>query len=378
MRFNFKTLDQVTDLRAKKVLVRVDFNVPIEGGVVVDNFRIERTLPTIRFLAKAGARSLLISHFENRESDSLLPVQKYLAAEFKVTLVSDLAAAEAALSAASAGDLILLENIRRFPGELANDPSFARKLAGLGEIFVNEAFSVSHRRQASVVGLPRFLPSYSGFCFTGEVRELARAFNPPKPFLLILGGFKFETKMPMVKRFFDKADWLFIAGAPANNFFKAEGFNVGRSSISAAELDLKDWLSNPKVVLPTDVLVLNDKAVSLKKPEAVSPADRIVDAGPGTLARLKSLINRAKFILWNGPLGEYEKDFSRGTEMVAKLVAEGKAESIIGGGDTLAAVAKLHLLHRFSFVSTGGGAMLDFLANETLPGIQALEESAAA
>ncbi|MDP3051999.1 MAG: phosphoglycerate kinase, partial [bacterium] len=259
------------------------------------------------------------------------------------------------------GDIVMLENLRIDKGEEKNNETFAKKLADFGDIYVNEAFSVSHRNHASITGIPKYLPSYAGLLFESEVENLSRAFYPKHPFLLILGGVKFGSKLGVLKRFIKIADKIFIGGALANIFFKLKGIDIGESLFDK-KVSVKKYFGNRKIVLPVD-FKKNDGA--------------ILDIGPKTIKELINLIRRAKFILWNGPLGNFEiRDFAKGTEAAAKAIASSNVVSVIGGGDTAAAVIKMRLTFiQKSFISTGGGAMLEFLAKGTLPGIEALLKS---
>jgi len=252
----------------------------------------------------------------------------------------------------------LLENLRNNPGEEGNAAKFARALAAKADLYVNEAFSVSHREHASIVRVPKLLSSFVGLEFLLEIQELSKAFYPKKPFLFILGGAKFDTKLPLLEKFSHIADRIFVGGALANNFFKEQGKDIGDSLVSEGDFGLKALLDTGKIILPEDTIVKDG---------------RILDAGPIAIENLKPLISAAKLVLWNGPLGNYEKGYKTSTLALAKMISEFGGESIIGGGDTLAAIHELNILDKFSFVSTGGGAMLDFLATGTLPGIEALK-----
>ncbi len=365
------SIEEAKDLKGKRVLVRVDFNVPIAGGAITDDFRIKKTLPLIEFLRNAGAKVILVAHLENEENDSLLPIFQYLEKLFPICFIPDFLseAGKSALSLHEAGEVVLLENIRRYEGEKKNDPEFAEQLADIADVYVNEAFSVSHRSHASIVGVPKFLPHYAGFLLKNEVDNLSKAFKPVHPFIFILAGAKFETKLPLVEKFLKLADSVFIGGALANDLLKAQGFPVGASLVSDSSIDLSAIAKNPKLILPSDLVLEGKKLVSK---DGAGDADRILDAGPATIAELKKVIAGAKFVLWNGTLGYCEGGYTEGTESLAKVIVESKAEAVVGGGDTLAAIADLKIFDKFSFVSTGGGAMLDFLAHETLPGIDAL------
>ena len=329
-----KSILEAGDLKGKKVLVRVDWNVPIEDGKVVDDFRIKKSLPTLEYLKGAGAKVVIATHLEPEGTHTKL-LQTYVPKGVR-----------------------LLENLRANPGEESNSKEFAKELASKIDLYVNEAFSVSHRRHASIVGVPLYLPSYIGLQFALEIKELSKAFYPKKPFLLILGGAKFDTKLPLLKKFIHIADYIFVGGALANNFFKEQGVDIGHSLASEGNFGLKELLNTGKIILPEDTIIKDGK---------------ILDAGPRTMENLKSIISASKLVLWNGPLGGYENGYKVATLALAKIISESSCESIIGGGDTLASIKELNLFDKFSFVSTGGGAMLDFLATGTLPGIEALK-----
>lgn len=337
-----RSLKLIKNLKDKTVLLRVDFNVPIKDGKVEDDFRITKALPTINFLIKKGARIILITHLGKDGTASLKPVKKRF---FAISKISE-------------DRVTFFENIRKFPGEIKNDQIFAKKLSTMGDIYVNDAFSVSHRKHASVVGLPKYLPSFAGLQLQEEVENLSHAFKKTKhPFLFILGGAKFSTKMPLIKKYLKLADQVFVGGALANDFLKAKGYEVGQSLTSDTNFGIKELLKNKKLILPTDFI----------KRDGV-----ILDIGKESVESLASLIKKSKLILWNGPLGKYEDGGAGATKKILKLVADSKAETIIGGGDTVALISKMKMEKNFSFVSTGGGATLDFLASGTLPGIKVL------
>lgn len=374
-----KTLTDIQYLEGVKVLTRVDFNVPIQNGVVVDDFRIRMSLPTIQFLTSKNAKVILIAHLESSDgsNNSLKPAADSLVKlGVKVTFVENIRNASKAIEAMGNGGCILLNNLRLSEAEKDNEPLFAKELASLADIYVNDAFSVSHRAHASIVGVPKFLPSYAGIQLENEIKHLSKAFNPTHPFLFILGGAKFETKLPLLQKFLKIADTIFVGGALANDFFKAKGYEVGVSLLSKGNIDFKALLADSKIMIPVDVV---DQDHVNKNADAVSKTDKIMDSGSATIEELKQVIAQSKFILWNGPLGLYENGYQGATLELAKLMSgatEKGATTIIGGGDTLAAVATVGAQEKFTFISTGGGAMLDFLANGTLVGIQALENSA--
>lgn len=366
------------------ILVRAALNVPVENGKVVNDYRLRRALPTIRFLAERGARVVLISHLGDKGTETLKPVAEALGILTSGVFFFDEtvgARARSAIRGLTPGNILVMENLRRNKGERTNDPAFAKELAALADIFVQDCFDTSHRKHASIIGLPRFLPSYSGFLLEEEVKELSRARAPKHPSLAVIGGMKFSTKEAVLTTLMRTYDTVFIGGALANDFLKASGKDVGKSFVSEASVNgINKLLANPKLLLPVDSLVITKGQTEPR----VSPVGQIkkdeiiIDHGPNTIGLLADLVEKAKTILWNGPLGNYENGFVNATDDFARAVANSKAYSVVGGGDTIAAIEGLGLLPRFSFVSTGGGAMLDFLAYGTLPGIQALESHASA
>lgn len=378
-----KTIRDIEYVDSVKVLVRADFNVPIKKGAVGDDFRIRAALPTIDFLTKKGAVVILASHLESIDGDnpSLAPVAKHLEKlGVPVTFIKDLKNAhqviEAGIKDKKPGDaaVFLLENLRFSDGEKNNDPTFAKALASLADIYVNEAFPVSHRAHASIVGVPKFLPSYAGLQFEKEVTHLSKAFTPGHPFVFVLGGAKFDTKLPLIARFSTMADTIFLGGALGNDALLAKGISVGTSKVSNGTVDISAMVSQPNILLPIDATIQDHSA---KEVSSIGEKDAILDVGPQTLALVGAKIASAKFILWNGPLGPYEDGYVEGTESVAKMIADRtqadrEVVSMVGGGDTLAAIANLGIEDKFTFVSSGGGAMLDFLAKGTLVGIEAL------
>jgi 3-phosphoglycerate kinase len=375
-----KTIKDIEVFEGVKILVRVDFNVPIKNGLVVDDFRIKSAFPTINYLREKGAKVILIGHLESNESseNTFKPVVEHMnklnsGSTNKFLFVSNLRNANSFIdNEMKNGDCVLLENLRHDEGEKKNDVKFAKALASLGDIYINDAFSVSHREHASVVGLPLLLPSYAGFQLEKEVNNLSKAFNPSHPFLFILGGAKFGTKLPLLEKFLGIADTVFVGGALATDFFKVKGYEVGVSLVSEGDFGLSKYVDNPKLMLPVDIINQNNE---VKDADSLDSNDSSMDHGPKTLDLLKKKVEEAKFILWNGPLGVYEKGFKSGTLALAKMIAErhGKDfESLVGGGDTIAAIAENNDEDKFSFVSTGGGAMLEFLAKGSLPGIEAL------
>lgn len=371
-----KTIKNLTkkNLAGKTAIVRVDFNVPLKGDKVAETFRIDQTWPTIDYLLKNKAKVLLVSHLGDDGQISFAPVVKFLNRRHAIKLASDFASAKDLLAK---NDLVILENLRCWPGEKNNDPLFAKELAALGDIYVNEAFSVSHRRHASVVSLPKYLPSYAGLRLVEEEKNLKKLLTPKLPFVVILGGDKFQTKIPLIKKL-AKAEKIFLGGALANSFFKAKGFDVGRSVADGDVSYIKPFLKKKNIVLPLDILAVDSQTgqKKVKLPNDLLATEAIFDVGPKTLVEIVDSAQKAKTILWNGPLGWFEKGYKQSTLAMAKNLTGSKAFTVLGGGDTLAAIKQLKLADKFSFVSTGGGAMLDYIASGgKLPGLQALEKS---
>lgn len=370
---------KVEELRGKRVLVRAGFDVPLnDQGEVADLFRVQRSAETLKYLAKCGAKVIVLSHIGRDPKETNEPVAKALRHYLPVVYVPSLlgAAAKDALGAMKEGEVVLLENLRQDPRETSNDEAFARQLAAFGDLYVNDAFSAAHRAHASIVGIPKYRPHYAGLLMRDEVRVLQYARHPEFPSLAILGGAKFETKEPLVKLLLGAYDRLFLTGALANDVFKARGLPVGRSLISES-LPTEDVLSHPHFMAPLDVTVERpDGQARVKKPLEVEADDKIVDIGPDSVAALAPFISEAKFILWNGPTGLYEDGYTSYTHAIAELIAhrvtEG-AQVVIGGGDTIAAIIASGISQeRMGFLSTGGGAMLEYLLKGTLPAIEAL------
>lgn len=370
-----KSLAEVKNLKGRTALVRVDWNVPVgkDGNIGPDEaFRIRASLETISYLRENGAKTILVSHI-GRAQDSMRSVADYAATLVPLTFVPTIEITDVAgiVAGMSGGDVILLENLRRNPGEESNDIKFARSLASLADLYVNEAFSVSHRQHASIVGLPLYLQSYAGMRFVKECTELNKVLQKPEhPFVMIIGGAKFETKMPLINKFAPQVDELLIAGALANNFFKAVGMPVGKSLLDP-NTDVKPLFNKHNIKVPFDVMTENGP----RDLSSVGADESIVDMGEGTLAEWKHIVSSAKTVVWNGPLGVYENGFDASSIELLKAIADSGAFSVIGGGDTTALVHKTGLIDKLSFVSTGGGAMLEFLEKGTLPGVLALESN---
>lgn len=384
-----KYLKEIKNLNGKKVLVRVDFNVPIGKDNVVDkneDWRIRAALPTIEFLVKKGAKVILLSHLGRPkgkivENLRLGPVQDRLSEllELSVTKTPDCIGdvAKETVNEMKPGEIVLLENLRFHKEEEEDDDNFAKELASLGEVYVNDGFSVSHRAHTSVHSVTRYLPSYAGFLLEKEVKILSDAINKPKrPATVIIGGAKAETKLPVIKYLMDKFDHILVGGIVANVILKAKGIDTGKSLLG--DVDIKEAekidLENTKLHIPIDVIVCNSK-IKRAQLSAVGRIgdERILDIGPDTREMYSKIISESKLIIWNGPMGLFEKDaFSGGTKKIATAVASSKGYSVIGGGDSIAALEKFGYIGDIDYVSTGGGAMLEFMSGETLPGIIAL------
>ena len=370
-----KEFDFSQNLNGVGVVLRAELNVPIESGKVSNTFRIDEAVPTIARLAERGARTVVVAHIGREKTDSLRVVFDAVKARLRTPLFfADAVVGERAVKAAAAlknGETLLLENVRREAGETENNPAFAEKLAAYGSFYINDAFPASHRAHASIVGIPKFIPGFVGPAFMKEFHGIAPALDPEKPNIAIVGGAKFDTKEPLVRTLLEKYDHVFIGGALAHDFFLARGLEIGKS-LASRTANLTGLSDNLKILTPVDVVVSNPSGTEVKEVEDIAPEDMILDAGPKSLELLESFVAKAKFILWNGPLGNFEKGFSEGTEHLAKSIAASSGHSVVGGGDTVAAIEKLKLNSRFTHVSTAGGAMLDFIANGTLPGIEAL------
>jgi len=391
------------------VLVRVDFNVPIKKGKVADDFRLKAAMPTIDYLHKKKAKIILISHFKSPKSKaksqkskfSLRPIADYL----KIKFVNDCLGKNVikAIDELKPGEIILLENLRFYKQEKKNDILFAKKLSSLADVYVNEAFSVCHRENASIVSLPKFLPAYTGLRLQTEVKELKQVLKTKKSLLVLLGGKKISTKIAALKNLAKKAERILIGGAMANNFLKVLGFKIGSSFyeselLKETKIILKKYYS--KIILPIDVKVkiknprrrafgslrgrqkskLQIKNINIENLDKIRESFQILDIGGETINLFREKIRQARMIVWNGPMGLFEEPpFAQGTKMIGQaLLANHRAKKIVGGGETIASLS----LHRSGlcafadknnlFISTGGGAMLDFLAGKKLPGLKAL------
>ncbi len=391
-----KTIRDI-ELKGKKAVCRVDFNVPQdkETGAITDDTRIRAALPTIDYLLDHGAAVILMSHL-GRPKDgpdmtfTLAPVAKRLEELLgkpvrfisSPTVVDD--AVRKAAKDLKAGEVLLLENVRFVPEETKNGEAFAKELASLGDLFVNDAFGSAHRAHSSTAGIAAFLPAVSGFLMEKEVRFLGDAVEKPeRPFVAILGGAKISDKIPVIENLINKVDSLIIGGGMAYTFLKAKGFEVGKSLLDeekvefAKELMAKAEAKGVKFLLPIDVVMADELAedapCAVYNADAMDPARMGLDIGPKTIALFAVEIARAKTVVWNGPMGVFEmKAFANGTNGVAEALAESGAVTIIGGGDSASAVKKAGLKNKMTHISTGGGASLEFLEGKGLPGVDCL------
>src|SRR6187399_802304 len=392
----FRTLDRV-DLKGKRILFRVDLNVPVENGVVTDATRIERAAPAITELADKGGKVILLAHFgrpKGRDAkDSLKPVASALSQVIKkpVAFAEDCIgeAAAKAVGAMQNGDILCLENTRFHKEEEKNDPVFVGELAKLGDIWVNDAFSAAHRAHASTEGLGHKLPAYAGRTMQAELDALGKALEAPtKPVIAIVGGAKVSTKIDLLENLVGKVDALVIGGGMANTFLHAQGVPVGKSLVerdlaaTALRIIEKAEATNCAIILPVDAVVAFHFAAHAPSHayglDAIPPDGMILDVGPQSIERIHAAIDDAKTLVWNGPLGAFEMTpFDRGTMVAAKHAAERtkakKLVSVAGGGDTVAALNQAGVAHDFSYVSTAGGAFLEWMEGKPLPGVEVLK-----
>lgn len=391
----FRTLDRV-DVKGKRILMRVDLNVPVENGVVTDSTRIERVAPAITEIADKGAKVILLSHFgrpKGRDpTQSLKPVAAEVARIIKrpIKFADDCIGepAEQAVAAMKPGEILCLENTRFHAGEEKNDPVFVAELGKLGDIWVNDAFSAAHRAHASTEGLGHKLPAYAGRTMQAELEALAKALEKPqRPLVAIVGGAKISTKLDLLGNLLDKVNALIIGGAMANTFLLAQGKNVGKSLVetdlvsTALEIMDKAKAGKREIILPVDVVVAekfeahaSSRVVDTGK---VGVTDMILDIGPRSIEQVISVLARVKTLVWNGPFGAFEMEpFDNGTaevaEAVAELTAAGKLVSVAGGGDTVAALNVAGVADRLTYVSAAGGAFLEWLEGKRLPGVEVL------
>lgn len=392
-----RRLDAVP-VQGKRVLVREDLNVPLDNGTITDRTRIDAALPTLQMLRSRGAKVVVMSHLGRPdgkvvESLRMAPVAAALSAALgvEVRTAPDCVGPQAqqAVAALGDGDVLLLENLRFHPGEEANDPEFARQLAALGDLYVNDAFGTAHRAHASTVGITHCLPSYMGPLLAREIEILDEILQHPKrPFVAVLGGAKVADKIGVINRLLDLCDAIVIGGGMANTLLAAEGFDVGKSLRDKDLQPAKEIVhkidheaTKVDVHLPGDAVVAKTLAADADTRDAdidqLEPDDMILDIGPGSAMDYRGVILEAKTVLWNGPMGVFEIDaFAAGTEAVGQAIVDSGAVSVVGGGDTAAAAHKFGFADKLTHISTGGGATLEYLEGKQLPGIAALQTKA--
>ncbi|MFT4309488.1 MAG: phosphoglycerate kinase [Candidatus Woesearchaeota archaeon] len=377
----------IEDIKGKRVLLRLDLNVPVRNNKISDTSRIKTVLPTIRMLLKNNNSIVIMSHYgrpKGKEKKySLKQVSNKLSEMLKCkVLFADSITSKKTKALASKlkpKEILMLENLRYYPGEEEGDDEFARTLSGLGEVYVNDAFSASHRKHASITGVPKFLPSYEGLHFRSEHDNLLLALNPKSPSIAIIGGAKISTKIGIIKSILKKYDHVFIGGAMMFTLLKAQGYCVGKSLVEEESIGIaKKLYNNPKIIVASDVVA--SKTVSsngrhyIKSIDDMGPDDIGLDIGPKSIKELSSLIGKCKTVVWNGPLGLVELNpYREGTRKVAERLTRTRAKTIIGGGDTIAIIQKLRL-KGYTYVSTSGGAMLEYIENGTLPGIRSIKK----
>ncbi len=392
---NKKSIRDV-ELAGKRVFCRVDFNVPMQDGVITDDTRIRAAVPTIRFMMEAGAKVILASHFGRPkgqvvEEMRLTPVAAHLSSLLgkDVRKLEDCHGAdvEAAVERMESGDVILLENVRFHAGEEKNDPELAKSFAALADLFVNDAFGTAHRAHASTAGIAEYIPAVAGLLMEKEIRFMGGALsNPERPFTAIVGGAKVKDKIAVIENLLTKVDHLIIGGGMANTFLKAQGYGIGASLCEDDKLDLARTLMDQakergvQLLMPVDVVVADRFAADAEKQvvaiDAIPEGWMALDIGPKTVEQYHSVIVDSKTVVWNGPMGVFEMDaFAGGTIGVAKAMAACSGTTIIGGGDSVAAVEKAGVAEQMTHISTGGGASLEFMEGKELPGVAVLADN---
>lgn len=361
----------VQTLKDKHIVIRVDWNMPVVDGKITDTSRFDATVPFLKDLSFAGAKLIILTHF-GEKGESLEVIANHVTASLPFITFNpslDFTELEHRSRELPSGKALLLENVRKWKGETDNIPSLGRSFASLGEVFINDAFSVSHRNHASVVGVASLMLSYFGPTCLRELEHLTKALTPEKPALLIVGGAKIETKLSLIQHYLDQGVTVFVGGAMVHNIWRARGIETGKSLYDQNYKLPLAFINHPLLLTPIDVVLESGETVLCTK---IPPDGNVVDCGNETVALVSKVIEASKTVIANGPLGLYEKGWLHGTEKILVKLAETDVVSYIGGGDTVAVAHSLHLLQKFSFVSLGGGAMLDFLVSGTLPGIDAV------
>lgn len=385
---SIKKIEDVKNLAGKRVILRSDFNVPIKNGIIQDEFKILQQMQTITFLIEEGAKIILITHLGDPDPEdiqkkfSVQPIAERIGKILKrdIHIIKDFKDVKAGhfITNMKNGELVMLENIRFYKGEKNNDKNFAKKLASLGDIYINDAFAVSHREQASLSAIKKYLPSYAGLLLEEEIKNLNKALNPEQPLVAVMGGAKISTKINIIRRMVKRGRYVLIGGGLANNFLAAKGFEIGKSIRDKESIKLAMSLNSHKIVLPIDVLVSTSEhgKATVRKITQVDKDDYIFDIGPETTRLYSSFIKKANTIIWNGPMGFFEmKQFSYGTMLIARAIgarSKGKAFGVVGGGETVEAMKKSDMFDCIDWVSTGGGAMLSYLGGEKMPGLKGI------
>lgn len=390
--FNLKVLTK-KDIENKHCLVRVDFNSSFVGGKIKDDFRIKKDIPMINFLMENKAKVILMTHIE--DNNHIIPHLDEFYNEFKTNFfkkniqknihfaggIINQKIKEKSLNL-TPGNILFLDNLRLDKREQEGSEEFGKELASLGDVYINEAFSVSHRNHASISEIPKFIPGFPGFNFISEIENLSLLFNPKKPFFVFIGGKKTNTKEQVINKFLDEADGIILGGVMALEFYRAQNKNIGKTPYDKKSVQLikKRFLDEngkvlKKIIIPDDFIVLRDGQKIEARINEILDNDLIYDVSPNFFESLKKEITSAEIILWNGPMGFIEQGFTDGTLKLNSLFKESKAQIIAGGGETIDFIKFFNLFDNFSFISTGGGALLQFLADETLPGIEALKKS---
>jgi phosphoglycerate kinase len=388
-----KSIRQIKNLVGKKVLLRTDFNVPIEKSKIKDDYKIITSLPTIRYLLRHKCKIIIISHLgePNKNKKQKIKNKKYSIKPLvlrlsqllgkKIKFVDDCFGEKVALAVNKLkfGEILLLENLRFYPEEENNDKKFAKKLAKLADIYINDAFAVCHRNHASVSAIKKYLPSFAGLLIASEVYNLNKILKPVQPLISIIGGVKIESKAALINKLIKKSYRVLIGGALANNFIAAHDFNIGKSLANETSIKLAGKLKNEKIILPIDVVIakkFTSKEAIVKNVNQVTKSDIILDIGPRTIKLYAKYIKIASTLIWNGPMGYFENEhFKHGTLAIARLIASrstGSAFGVVGGGETVEALKMTKMIDYIDWVSTGGGAMLTYLAGEKMPGLKGI------
>ncbi len=404
---NIKSVKQIKDLQGQAVFLRVDFNVPMKKGKILEDFKIRQSLEDIDYLLERGAKVIIATHLGSPKGKavkdlSTKPLASLLGKVIKkkinfldVTKAKDLPAARKVVAQMKPASVAFLENLRFAPGEQKNDLKWAKNLASLADIYINNAFAVSHRADASVAAIKKFLPGYAGLLLEQEIVNLNKILRPRKPLVVVMGGAKIETKIALMKNLFKSASQILIGGALANNFLAAQGYNVGKSLMDQGSIAVAKSLlrrnrsllgSRRKIVLPPDVVtstkledhhkIKNNNLIHIRKIDAIGSDEIICDIGPEAIGLFARYVKKAQTIIWNGPMGLFEiPNFRQGTVIMARLIASrasGRAYGVIGGGETIEALNLSKMAQYMDWVSTGGGAMLSYLGGEKLPGLKGI------